>query len=87
MGIFPQGASPYGVFDMSGNVWEWCLNEYDDPEKIELSGGATRVVRGGSWGGSLGYARASSRLNDHYPNYRDLDYGFRLVVRPPSLRE
>ena len=34
---------------MAGNVWEWCLNEYDTPSNTDLSGDARRVMRGGSW--------------------------------------
>lgn len=83
VGIFPQGASPYGVLEMSGNVWEWCLNEYNDPEKIDVSGTANRVVRGGSWDLNQVSARASFRY-DADPDYR-FDYsGFRVVVRPPE---
>ncbi len=47
--MYPQGASPYGVADLSGNVWEWCLNEYENPDKTDPGGDATRVLRGGSW--------------------------------------
>lgn len=83
-GIFPPGASPYGVLDLSGNVWEWCLNEYSNPEKIDLSGDSSRVVRGGSWLSNQDYTRASYR-NYLAPNSRITYYGFRLVVRPPSL--
>lgn len=83
VGIFPQGASPYGIYDMSGNVWEWCLNEYDSPENARLSGTARRVVRGGSWRGYLGYARCASRFGFD-PLYRLSVSGLRVVCVPPS---
>lgn len=85
IGIFPHGASPYSVMDLSGNVWEWCLNEYSKPESIGLGGDNNRVVRGGSWGNTLGNVRVSSRYYE-YP-YAHLDFfGFRLVVRPPEMQ-
>jgi formylglycine-generating enzyme required for sulfatase activity len=84
VGIFPQGASPYGVMDMSGNVWEWCLNEYWKPENIALSGGKNRLLRGGSWSPYPVSARASSNRSRISPDLRDLIFGFRLVVRPPK---
>jgi formylglycine-generating enzyme required for sulfatase activity len=58
-GIFPNGASPYGALDLSGNVWEWCLNQYFDPEKITLSGIEARVLCGGSWRYDLDASHAS----------------------------
>ncbi len=39
---YPSGASPYGVLDVAGNVWQWCADWYDDKQD-------TRVLRGGSW--------------------------------------
>ena len=63
--------------DMSGNVWEWCLNKWDDPQitDADISGGGG-VVRGGAWRNSSELCRSSSRggLPYHRNNYQ----GFRL---------
>jgi formylglycine-generating enzyme required for sulfatase activity len=80
VGIYPQGASPDGVLDLSGNVWEWCLNEVEHPSKTQFEGDATRGLRGGSWNDSHDNARAAFRLRNN-PNLRDYIFGFR-VVRP-----
>jgi formylglycine-generating enzyme required for sulfatase activity len=67
---------------MSGNVWEWCLNSYDDLHDTGVSQ-ARRVVRGGSWFNFQDGARASSRFN-LLPGNRFNFSGFRVVRRPPS---
>ncbi|QQZ30569.1 SUMF1/EgtB/PvdO family nonheme iron enzyme [Thiothrix subterranea] len=79
VGLYPQGKSPYGLMDMSGNVWEWCLNKYDEPQitTADVSGGV-RVVRGGAWSLSSVYCRSSSRSYDH-PHDRFFNLGFRLL--------
>lgn len=83
VGIFPQGASPYGVMDMSGNVWEWCLTDYNNPAEHPLneniSSNSLRVLRGGSWYDSVSFARAVSR-SANSPGSRSPDDGFRLCV-------
>jgi formylglycine-generating enzyme required for sulfatase activity len=81
VGLYPQGAAPGGVLDMSGNLWEWCLNEFDNPERTEVGGDARRV-RGGSWHGCPDYARAAYRFGDH-PDYRYGGIGFRVVCSSP----
>ncbi len=89
VGIFPNGASPYGVMDMSGNVWEWCLSDYQKPEpdagKENLRSNASRPLRGGSWNDNQDFARAVCR---YYVNpYVRVNFtGFRVVsvVGPPS---
>jgi formylglycine-generating enzyme required for sulfatase activity len=78
---YPQGASPYGVLDMAGNVWEWCLNEYEDPGSIRLAGDASRVVRGGSWFDDQSSARAAFRRYN-LPYGCGVDAGFRVVAVP-----
>ena len=82
VGIYPQGASPYGVLDMSGNVWEWCLNEYEMPENIQDGSANSRVVRGGSWSSDQYLARAAYR-GYYDPNGRDDSVGFRVVLSSP----
>jgi formylglycine-generating enzyme required for sulfatase activity len=84
VGCYPHGASPQGVEDLAGTVWEWCQNQYDRPEVIEVSGEGRRVVRGGAWyDGQVG-ARAGFRGRSH-PGGRDDDLGFRLACSSPIL--
>jgi formylglycine-generating enzyme required for sulfatase activity len=69
---------------MSSNVEKWCLNEYDNPQRINLSGSARRAVRGGSWGDVVDGARASCRA--HYvAGYRRSNLGLRVVRSSPGL--
>ncbi|MCP4361193.1 MAG: SUMF1/EgtB/PvdO family nonheme iron enzyme [Chloroflexi bacterium] len=74
---YPQGVSPAGVWDGSGNVWEWMLNPYS-------SGGDTKALRGGGWDIYERFARVSSR-NLNPPVSFFYDSSFRLVVAPVIL--
>ncbi len=85
VGSYPKGASPYGVLDMSGNVWEWCLNEYDDPGQVDTAGDARRVLRGGSWNRNNIGARGVSRGRRN-PDLRYRHYGFRVMGFIPVLK-
>ncbi|MFN0104709.1 MAG: SUMF1/EgtB/PvdO family nonheme iron enzyme [Bryobacteraceae bacterium] len=82
VGIYPLGASAEGVMDLSGDVWEWCLNEYGNPERTGAGGREWRVLRGGSWvyyqeGARAGY-RSALR-----PVSRNNGIGFRVVCSSP----
>jgi formylglycine-generating enzyme required for sulfatase activity len=80
---YPNGASQYGVYDMAGNVAEWCLNKGGNPENTDLAGSAWRVVRGGSWLFHRDFVRCASRLG-LVPGGGSNFVGFRVVVRPLS---
>lgn len=91
VGAHPKGASPYGLMDMGGNVWEWCSDWYDD-KYYEVSPardpkgpptGIARVVRGGSWDSRPDVTSASCR-NWGHRGYREGDFGFRCAMNVPK---
>ncbi|HEY5140860.1 MAG TPA: SUMF1/EgtB/PvdO family nonheme iron enzyme, partial [Methylococcales bacterium] len=85
VGLYPNGNSHQGIADLSGNVWEWCLNEYDTPENRPASKSLGRAVRGGSWFHFKGYARATYRYLSRPLDFRIHDLGFRVCCVYPIL--
>ncbi len=84
VGAFPRGVSSFGLEDMAGNVWEWCLDFFQplagSPKQNPRgpASGAKRVYRGGSWKSRFSNLRATARASNA-PNYSCNDLGFRLV--------
>jgi len=76
VGSYPTGASPYGVLDLGGNVWEWVADKYEDEP-------SRRVVRGGSCCSYFVGPRAANR-NAWAPEHRDGDLGFRCAAGPAA---
>ena len=68
----------YGIHDMSGNVWEWCQDWYNEDKK-------NRVLRGGSWYDSSNYLRVAYR-NDWNPADAGNCNGFRCVSGFPAAQ-
>ena len=84
VGSYP--ANDIGVFDLSGNVWEWTADWYDenyyayspqDNPKGPISG-SYRIIRGGSWNIPMGFSRCSNR-REYTPSLRHVNIGFRLA--------
>ena len=83
VGLYPSGISPTGIFDASGNVWEWTASYYkaypgQKEDLVKEYGEKYRVVRGGSWDAERRYVRCAYRnwfVPDSFPD----DFGFRLV--------
>ena len=86
VGSFPEGASPYGVMDLAGGVWEWCADWYDDSYYPQSPGrnptgpdkGEYRVLRGGGWDSIRLQLRCSYRYYEP-AGRRTYNVGFRCV--------
>ncbi len=88
VGSYPRGASPYGVLDMAGNVWEW-VRDWRDWEYYDRSpshnpqgpaAGDLKIVRGGSWHYGYRFMRATTR-HSAPPEHRADALGFRCVTQ------
>ncbi|MBN2037702.1 MAG: formylglycine-generating enzyme family protein [Chitinispirillaceae bacterium] len=93
VGMCELGRSPYGVSDLVGNVWNWCMDWYDrdyyqTAEKKNPQGpekGKRKVVRGGNWvflgccSGTPAHALRATRRNSFHPSIRKKSIGFRCV--------
>ncbi len=93
-GTFPVGLkkpNALGIYDMSGNVWEWCLDWYDSDyyqkcadmgvvkNPVNIEEGSFRVLRGGSWYNNAYYCRVAHRAY-YYPYLSGDYYGFRYAL-------
>jgi formylglycine-generating enzyme required for sulfatase activity/tRNA A-37 threonylcarbamoyl transferase component Bud32 len=86
VGSFPANA--FGLYDMHGNVWEWCQDEWHKNYDNAPSDGSAwlnendnqKLLRGGSWYDNPGYCRGAIRNYGYSRDVRDVNFGFRVVL-------
>ncbi len=91
VGSFPRGRSPFGVDDMTGNVWEWVRDTYDETfygrssaaDPINTAPGKRKVIRGGGWGNNPWGLRTTLR-HTNAPESGLSMVGFRCAKSSPS---
>lgn len=85
--VASKAENELGIFDMSGNVWEWCKDSYTWKYYVEkdkdgytkaISGGNYRVIRGGGWDSEASHCRTTNRDRD-VPESKKDNLGFRVV--------
>lgn len=100
IGQFPNGTSPNGIADLAGNVWEWCLDEYNpsfyqqnsedvrqNPLNLRFRDVlSARVIRGGAWNVGSAFLRSSLRFK-FYPLDSTHTIGFRVVRPRPKIKK
>jgi len=88
VGSYENGKSPYGVYDMAGNAWEWVADWYSDTYYLSApltnppgpASGEFRVLRGGSWHDDKTIVSTSNRGWNQLEYFTNVDFGFRCAM-------